>query len=82
MSLESEIERAWLCLGVRPASVYVTPSGQVLKGSAEVNGNKSAQLVGAYRGVDHTTAHGVTVRAISLEDFRSDVFHVWEGMQR
>lgn len=71
-SLESNIERAWLQLteatGLR--NVYVFRGGGVSVSKSEEADNHARQLVGAF------------TRAIGLQDFRAEVYHVWEGMRR
>lgn len=65
-SLEVEIERAWLALGVIPARLYLTPENRIV----------------ARKGVDksmETWAYiGTYTQAVPLNDLRADSFWTLE----
>ena len=71
-SLERSIEDAWLQLtnasGRR--NVYLGRSGALCVTHREDRESPIRQHVGCF------------TRAIGLQDFRAEVYHVWEGMRR
>lgn len=68
-ALEMELERCWCGLTKWPSTVYLTPSGRLVPTREGVS-NLGAEEVGRY------------TKAVTLADFRGDVFHVFEAMTR
>jgi len=65
-SLEVEIERAWLALGVIPARLYLTPENRI------VARNWSAKSVDTWAYI------GTYTQAVTLHDLRADAFWTLE----
>lgn len=68
-ALEVEIELVWCSLSAWPASLWLTPSGRILR-THEGNTVLGAVEIGRY------------TKAVLLADFRGDVFHVYEAITR
>lgn len=72
-ALELEIERAWValcdCGRAQGWTIYLSPTGRLFRGSRS-NYTLTAVEVGTYN------------KAVHLEDFREDVFHVYEQIRR
>lgn len=67
-ALEIEIERAWCELSKWPATLHLTRSGRIVPPGR--NTSTGSEEIGRY------------TKAVSLADFRGDVFHVFEAMTR
>lgn len=70
-ALEIEVEGAWVLLTTRrrPTEVRLTKTGRIV-GINRSTWSADGEVVGVY------------TRAVSLMDFRDDVFHVFEEMHR
>ena len=68
-ALELELELGWCSLSSWPASLWLTPSGRILR-AHESESVLGAEQIGRY------------TKAVLLADFRGDVFHIYEAMTR
>lgn len=68
-ALEIELEAVWCSLSSWPASLWLTPSGRILRA------HESEPVLGAVE-------IGRYTKAVLLADFRGDVFHIFEAMTR
>lgn len=66
VSLEVEIERAWLALGVIPARLYLTPENRIVARKGIANSVETWAYIGTY------------THAVPLNDLRADVFWTLE----
>lgn len=68
-ALEVELELVWCSLTSWPASLWLTPSGRILR-AHESEAVLGAEQIGRY------------TKSVLLADFRGDVFHIFEAMTR
>lgn len=71
-SLEVQIENAWveLCESHRPIAFYLSPRGRLIRGIDRGARSMSNTEIGTY------------TRSVRLEQFREDVFFVYEETRR
>lgn len=69
MSMEDEVEQTWLGLKVKALPVYVSTTGRV-GSAAHVRSCQHSELVGYY------------TKAVSLTEFRDDVYSVFCKLMR